>query len=139
VTNDRGEDALQWALRHDRPRIAALVGSPERIAEAAQRPREAAALRSRPIPERIEALLKEMREAEAAGKLTDAMREAYRAALAELQKAQIAAAEAEAARAAAMPKALEITARRASPAEQEATLIYERGGQPVPPPAVTRP
>jgi hypothetical protein len=141
TANDRGEDALHWALRHDRVRIAALVGSPERLAEAVRRPREATpAPRSKPVPERIEALLNEMRAAEAAGRLTEEMRAAYRAALAELEQAQTAAAQAEAARAAAMPKALEITARRAAPAEQDATLIYERGaGQPVRPPAVNRP
>ncbi|HLB13470.1 MAG TPA: hypothetical protein VJM14_00910, partial [Burkholderiales bacterium] len=93
---------------------------------------------------RIDALLREMRTAEAEGRLTEEMRAAYRTALAELEKARAAAAEAEAARAAAMPKVLEITARRAAPAEQEATLIYERGaGQPVrqwvTPPVVTRP
>jgi hypothetical protein len=144
VANDRGEDALHWALRHDRVRIAALVGSPERLAEAARRPRDPAPpARSRPVPDRIEALLKEMQAAEAQGRLTEAMRAAYQAAIAELQKTQAAAAEAEAARAAAMPKALEITARRAAPAEQEATLLYEQGAgqirQWVTPPTLTRP
>ena len=153
TANDRGEDALLWALRHERIRIAALVGSPERLAEAVRRPRDPAApMRSRPIPERIETLLKEMRAAEAEGRLTEEMRTAYRTALAELEKTRAAAAAEEAARAAAVPKLLEITARRAAPAEQEATLVYERGAaQPVrqwveprppaarKPPAVTRP
>jgi hypothetical protein len=135
ASNDRGEDALLWALRHDRVRVAALVGTPERLREAAAKPRDPApAPRSRPVPDRVEALLKEMRAAEAEGRLTDALRAAYAAALAELEKARAAAAEAEAARAAATPKRLEITARRGAPAEQEATLVYERGAaQPVRP------
>jgi hypothetical protein len=130
VANDRGEDALLWALRHEQVRIATLVGSPERLAEALRRPREPGSpARSRPVPERIDALLREMRAAEAEGRLTEETRAAYRAALAELEKLRAAAAAEEAARAAAVPKALEITARRAAPAEQEAALIYDRGGE----------
>ena len=124
VMNDRGEDALVWAMRHDNARIARMVSSPERFAAAARSGREAfgPAVRSVPVPERIDALFREMRAAEVEGRLTDELRSAYFAAVAELEKPPPAA---QAARL-DPPKALEITARREAPGEESAVLVYER-------------
>ena len=126
VTNDRGEDALVWALRHDHVRVAAVVTSAERLREAARLPRSAVGepVHSVPVPEHIEALLRELRLAEAEGRPTEELRAAYAAAVAELQKTP--AAPEEAARA-DLPKALEITARRGDPGAEQAMIIYERG------------
>jgi hypothetical protein len=125
VMNDRGEDALVWAMRHDNPRIARMVASPERFAAAARSGREAfgPAVRSVPVPERIDALFREMRAAEVEGRLTDELRNAYFAAVAELEK-PAPAAQAERREA---PKALEITARPEAPGEESAVLTYEHG------------
>jgi hypothetical protein len=130
LMNDRGDDALSWAMRYDNPRIARMVASPERFAAAARQGREAfgTAPRSVPVPERIDALFREMRAAETEGRLTDDLRDAYFAAVAALQKPPPPAAEAPRA---GPPKALEITARREAPGEESAVLVYEPGpGEP---------
>ncbi len=126
AVNDRGEDALVWAMRHDNPRIARMV-APDRFAEAARSGRDAfgPAVRSVPVPERIDALFREMRAAEAGGRLTDDLRDAYHAAVQALSQPGPAP-QAETSRA-APPKALEITARREAPGEETAILVYERG------------
>jgi hypothetical protein len=126
LMNDRGDDALTWAMRYDNPRIARMVASPERFAAAARSGREAfgPAVRSIPVPERIDALFREMRAAEIEGRLTDELRNAYFAAVAALERPAAPAAEAKRAE---PPKALEITARREAPGEESAVLVYEGG------------
>jgi hypothetical protein len=125
TVNDHGEDALSWAMRHDNPRIARMVASPERFAAAARSGREAVgpAVRSVPVPERIDALFREMRAAEMEGRLTDELRNAYFAAVTALEKPPPAAEPVRR----DPPKALEITARREAPGEESAVLMYERG------------
>jgi uncharacterized protein len=124
--NDRGDDALTWAMRYDNPRIARMVSSPERFAEAARKGREAygPAVRSVSVPERIDALFREMRAAEIEGRLTDDLRNAYFAAVAALEKPPAPPPEAKRVE---PPKALEITARREAPGEESAVLVFERG------------
>lgn len=128
AVNDRGDDALAWAMRYDNPRIARMIAPPERFAEAARRGRESfgPAARSVTVPERIDALFREMRAAEAEGRLTEDLRRAYYAAVAELERPPPTPAV-EAARPPETPQALEITARREAPGEESALLIYERG------------
>jgi hypothetical protein len=136
MTNDRGEDALVWAMRHDNPRIARMI-APERFAEAARSGRDAfgPAVRSVPVPERVDALYREMRAAEADGRLTDELRAAYFAAVSALSQPGPAP-QAEAPRT-DPPKALEITARRGAPGEESAVLLYERGvREPIAPRAI---
>jgi len=124
IVNDHGDDAFVWAMRYDNPRIARMVGTPERFAEAARLGKDAfgPAVRSVPVPERIDNLFREMRAAEAEGRLSDELRDAYYAAVSELRRPVPAAATPPAA-----PKSLEITARRAAPGEESAVLTYERG------------
>jgi len=142
VKNDRGEDAALWAIRHDHARIAAVVSSPDRFAEAARdRASAGPAVRSVPVPDRIDALLREMRVAESEGRLSEELRAAYAAALAALERNKPTSPN-EAARA-TQPKALEITARRGEPGKEQAMLIYERGpDEPLsqaPPPKPSKP
>jgi hypothetical protein len=135
LMNDRGDDALTWAMRYDNPRIARMVASPERFAAAARQGRAAfgQATRSVPVPERVDALFREMRTAEVEGRLTDELRDAYYAAVAALERPAPPPPEA---RRAEAPKALEITARRDAPGEESAVLMYEPGpGEP----AIRRP
>ncbi len=124
ILNDHGDDAFVWAMRYNNPRIARMVGTPERFADAARSGKEAfgPAVRSVPVPERIDTLFREMRAAEAEGRLSDELRDAYYAAVSELRRPVPAAAVPPAA-----PKSLEITARRAAPGEESAVLTYERG------------
>lgn len=132
IRNDWGDDALVWAMRYGNPQIARMVATPERFAEAARAPREqfGAAIRSLPPPQRLAVLMKQIREAEAAGRSSLALQEEYLAAVRELRAAR--AAEEQRAQHAA-PTGLEIRARRGAPGREQAILIYgDREVQPVP-------
>src|SRR5262245_26395908 len=128
VTNDAGDDALKWAMRYEHVRIAKMVANPEQFADAARAPRESfgAAVRSAPVPERIDTLFREVRVAEAEGRPADDLREAYAMALAELAKRRLTPAAENAARS-NVPTALEISAKRDAPGQEKAMLIYDTG------------
>lgn len=131
LRNDRGDDALAFAMRYENVRIAKMVSTREQFAQAARSPQSfGPPTRSVPAPARIQALMREMLAAEAAGKLTPELYASYQAALAELQ------AETDRRKAAgdeappAAPKALLIRARRGEPGQESATVIYEDGKAP---------
>jgi hypothetical protein len=137
LTNDRGEDALVWSMRHGNYRIAKLVSDPERFGEAARQPAEqfGAPVRSLPAPQRMDALMRQMRIAEAEGRPIDELRQAYIDALEELYPTP-----AEAELPPGAPAALEITAERGTPGREKAQLIYDRGAYGTPPePTATKP
>lgn len=139
VRNDWGDDALVWSMRHGHPKIARMVSTPEQFAEAARRPAEAwgEPHRSKPVPDRIAALIDEMRQAERRGRLSPELQLAYLAAVRELRELKRQEAEAAAASGApplvAVPAALEITARRDAPGQEKAELLYRREPPPAPP------
>ncbi len=127
VRNDRGEDAFVWAMRNGHPRIAREVGSPERMAAAARAPDSFGPVTaSRPVPSRLEDLMREMRAAEAEGRLTPELQSAYLAAVRDLRRASAAPqAAAEPTPRAELPRVLEIRARRGPQDEERARLIYQ--------------
>jgi hypothetical protein len=134
IRSDWGDDAVALAMRYDHLRIAFMVATPARFAEAAKRPPAARGEPSRsvPMPEKVEALLREMRFLETMGHLTPEMKAGYLGGIEALRReaeAPPAAAEA------APPKALEITAKRGAPGEEKAELLYEdSAAAPLPPP-----
>lgn len=130
--NDRGEDAFVWAMRNGNPQIAKLVASPERFAAAARVPESyGEPTRSQAAPARLDDLIREMRAAQAEGRLTPELQQAYLAAVRQLRQP----AQADAARRDDVPKALEIRAWRADPGRERATLIYDPGAAKEEPPA----
>lgn len=121
VTNDWGDDAFVWAIRNGHPDIAKAVGTPARLAAAAATPQPfGPAVRSNPIPERIDDLIKEMQAAMAERRLTPELQAAYLHAVRSLRQANSAATGRQDA-----PAALEIRARRADPQQEQAVLIYQ--------------
>lgn len=131
LKNDWGDDALAFAMRYENVRIARMVSTQEEFARAARAPESfGPKTRSVAAPARIQALMREMLAAEAAGQLTPQMYENYQAALADLR----AEADAQAVRddAPDAPKALVIRARRGEPGREKATLIYDERRQEVP-------
>lgn len=129
MRNDWGDDALAFAMRYENVRIAKMVSTQEEFARAARAPDSfGPKTRSVAAPARIQALMREMLAAEAAGQLTPEIYENYQAALRDLR----AEAEQQAARddAPETPKALVIRARRGEPGKEKATLIYEDGARP---------
>jgi hypothetical protein len=121
VENDWGEDAFVWAMRNGHPEIAKTVGTPQRFVAAARSPDAyGPAVRSNPIPQRLDALIKEMQAASAERRLTPELQAAYLQAVRALRQAAGRPADAQDA-----PAALEIRARRADPRQEQAVLIYQ--------------
>ena len=122
VTNDRGEDAFVLAMRNGHPNIAKMLGSPERFAAAARSPESfGPQVRSNPVPSRLDDLLREMRRAEAEGRMTQELQLAYLLAVRELRQVAIGAREARQ----QVPYTVEITARRGQPGQESAVIYYE--------------
>jgi hypothetical protein len=121
VTNDWGDDAFVWAIRNGHPDIAKAVGTPARLAAAVSTPQPfGPAVRSNPVPERIDDLIREMQAAIAERRLTPELQAAYLHAVRSLRQASGAATARQDA-----PAALEIRARRADPQQEQAVLIYQ--------------
>lgn len=121
VTNDWGDDAFVWAIRNGHPDIAKAVGTPARLVAAAAAPQPfGPSVRSNPVPDRIDDLIKEMQLAIAERRLTPELQAAYLHAVRSLRQANSAATGRQDA-----PAALEIRARRSDPQQEQAVLIYE--------------
>lgn len=141
IRNDWGDDALAWAMRNGHARIGRMVARPDEFAAAARAPEQfGPPTRSLPPPERLDALHRKIREAQALGYLTDDLEREYAAALDEIREAW----EGEAAAAAAvarrnMPSALEIRARRDAPGREDARFVYEHGAPVAPAPDAVDP
>jgi len=128
IRNDWGEDAFVWAMRNGHVKLARALGTPERIAAAARAPDSfGAPTRSHAVPTRIDDLLKEMRIAEAEGRLTPELQLAYLNAVRELRRASVSVTVEAAPPRDEPPRVLEIRARRGSPGQESATLIYDGG------------
>jgi uncharacterized protein len=129
IKSDWGDDAAVMAMRYDHVRIAKLVSDPRRFAEVARQTTASFGppTRSVPLPEKIQALQREMRFADAMGQLTPEARQAYMAAIADLEKEEAQPRTVSEASPAGPPAALEITARRGEPGREKAELIYGGG------------
>ena len=123
IVNERGDDAMRWAMRYNNLRIAQEIAGAEGFAAAAQRPAASwgRPLRSQAVPDRADLLLAQARKMEAAGRRDDALK-LYRGALAAIRRA-----DAGAGRVAVPVRAatgMTITARRGKPDAQSAALSY---------------
>jgi uncharacterized protein len=133
IRSDWGDDAAVMAMRYDHVRIARMVSDPQRFADVARQPAASFGppTRSVPLSDRVQALEREMRFAEAMGNLTPEARQAYLAAITDLQKDEARqAGGSERSGPAGPPKALEITAKRGEPGQEKAELIYDTGPAP---------
>ena len=123
IVNERGDDAMRWAMRYNNLQIARDIAGAESFAAAAERPAASwgRPVRSQPVPDRADLLLAQARKMEAAGRRDDALK-LYRGALAAIRKA-----DAGAGRAVVPVRAatgMVITARRNKPDAQSAALNY---------------
>lgn len=123
IVNDQGEDALRWAMRHNHLSLARLVAGRDRFAVAAATPAASwgPAIRSQPVPDRVDELMAQARSMEAEGRRDEALR-VYRAALVAIRQAEVASNISRAPARAA--KGMVITARRGKPDAQTAALNY---------------
>lgn len=123
IVNERGDDALRWAMRYNHLQIAREIAGKESFSVAAARPASSwgKPVRSPAVPDRADMLLAQARKMEAAGRRDDALK-LYRAALAAIRQPGSVAG-----RAAAVPRTatgMVITARRGKPGAQSAALSY---------------
>jgi tetratricopeptide (TPR) repeat protein len=123
IVNERGDDALRWAMRNNNLRIAREISGSQRFAVAAAQPAASwgQAVRSQPVPDRADALLNQARKMEASGRRNEALK-LYRAALAAIRQAD--AATSKVAASVRPVKGMVITARRGQPGAQTAALSY---------------
>lgn len=138
LTNDLGETALDWAMRHGNVSIAKLVSSPEAFANAAraQPANKMLPMRSIAAPQQIEDLLRRIRQAEGQNLPTAGLRKQLATALVrQREENKRAMREAERKDAGAV-KGIVITAQRQGGGEK-AEVVY--GGQAAPPAAVATP
>ncbi|MDP1613880.1 MAG: ankyrin repeat domain-containing protein [Sulfuritalea sp.] len=123
IVNERGDDAMRWAMRYNQLQIARDIAGSERFAAAAARPAASwgRPVRSQPAPDRADMMLAQARKMEAAGRRDDALK-LYRAALAAIRQADAVANKASAP--ARTATGMVITARRGKPGAQTAALNY---------------
>lgn len=120
ATSDRGENALAWAMRYNRLRIAGFVAPPADVAaavEAAPLPVAPPPQASVPAPPDVAELLKQLRQAEAQGKPTAALRRQFLA-MVDQHRRTSARQTVKAA-----PSALVISAKRGKPGAERAELV----------------
>jgi tetratricopeptide (TPR) repeat protein len=122
IVNERGDDAMRWAMRYNQLQIAREIAGAESFAAAAARATASwgRPVRSQPVPDRADMMLAQARKMEAAGRRDEALK-LYRAALAAIRQADAAANKAAPVRAAT---GMVITARRGKPGAQTAALNY---------------
>lgn len=121
ATSDRGENALAWAMRYNRLRIAGLVAPPADVAAAAEAMPQAVApappQSSVPAPPDVAELLTKLRRAEAQGKPTAVLRRQFLAAVDQHRRTSTRQTVK------AAPSALVISARRGKPGAERAELV----------------
>lgn len=134
--NDWGDTALTLAMRYDHYRLGKMIASSDEFAVAAKAPKESfsAPSRSARAPSEIDELLRQLREAQAEGRPTDALREKLAAAV-NAFKAGAGPTPQNARRPAPQPfqpKSLVITARRGQPGAERAEVVAAGATGPVP-------
>ena len=123
IVNERGDDAVRWAMRYNNLQIARDIAGAEGFGAVAERPAASwgKAVRSQPVPDRADLLLAHARMMEAAGRRDDALK-LYRAALAAIRGAG--AVSGKAATPVRAATGITITAMRNKPDAQSATMRY---------------
>ncbi len=123
IVNERGDDAVRWAMRYNNLGIAREIAGSARFAAAAAQPAASwgPPVRSQPVPDRADMMLAQARKMEAAGRREDALK-LYRASLAAIRQADVAATKA--AGQARAVTGMVISAQRDKPGAQSAALNY---------------
>ncbi len=123
IVNERGDDAMRWAMRYNNLQIARDIGGAEGFAVAAERPVQSwgRAVRSQPVPDKVDQLLAHARKLEVAGRRDEALK-VYRVALASIRRADPGASKGAAP--VRVATGMVITARRNKPDAQAALLNY---------------
>jgi tetratricopeptide (TPR) repeat protein len=122
IVNERGDDAMRWAMRYNNLQIAREIAGAERFAAAAASPPASwgRPVRSAAAPDRADVMMAQARKMEAVGRRDEALK-LYRAALAAIRQAD---ALANKPGAPARATGMVISAQRGKPGAQTAALNY---------------
>lgn len=140
LKSDWGDNALTLAMRYDHYRLGKMIATPEEFEIAVKAPKEShgEVARSAPAPSKVDAILRQIREANADGRETSDLRKQLHQAIAEFRgppKPQGLAGP-KVIKAAPPPKALVITAKRRQP--QGGERVEMVSGDSTPPPGGIR-
>jgi len=128
LQSDWGDSALTMAMRYNHLRLAKMISSPEEFALVAKAPPESfgEANRSAALPPTVEAIMREIRAAEAEGRPSEELHEKLRAAVNELRRAgpQPPLAQRPMPRP-YQPRSMVITARRSQPAAERVQVVVD--------------
>lgn len=124
--NDWGDTALTMAMRYEHFRLGKMISSPEEFAIAVKAPKESfgTASRSASAPTQIEELLRQIREAEAEGRPSEALHNQLRLAVNTFRREAVA--QRHARRPMPLPyqpKSIVITAKRGRPGAESAQVM----------------
>ena len=138
--NDWGDNALTLAMRYDHYRLGKMISTPEEFAIAVKAPKDSfgEASRSASAPSEIEDLLRQIREAEAEGRPSEALHQKLRDAVNAFRRN--AAAQKYSRKPMPLPyqpKSIVITAKRGNPGAERAQVMVD--GKPVTLPANNKP
>ncbi len=139
--SDWGDSALTMAMRYNHLRLAKMISSPEEFAIAVKAAPESfgEATRSAAAPTAIDALLKEIRAAEAEGRPSEELHQKLRTAVSDLRRAGSPPVAQRPMPRPYVPRSMVITARRAQPGAERAQLMVAgtAAGPPVAVPAAS--
>jgi hypothetical protein len=132
MQSDWGDTALTMAMRYDHLRLAKMISSPEEFAIAVKAPKESFgdATRSAAVPSAIDAILKEIRAAEAEGRPSEDLHKKLRAAVNELRRGTSGPLAQRPMPRPYQPRSMVITARRSQPGAERAQLVVDGSCRP---------
>jgi hypothetical protein len=127
--SDWGDTALTMAMRYNHLRLAKMISSPEEFAIAVKAPPESfgEATRSAVAPSPIEAILREIRAAEAEGRPSEELHRKLRVAVNDLRRVNSVPLAQRPMPRPYVPRSMVITARRAQPGAERAQVVVDGG------------
>lgn len=128
LQSDWGDTPLTMAMRYNHLRLAKMISSPEEFAIAVKAPPEnfGEPSRSASVPREIEAIMKEIRAAEAEGRPSEELHKKLLAAVNALRSASTAPLAQRPMPRPYQPRSMVITARRGQPGAERAQLIESK-------------
>ncbi|WP_374691508.1 ankyrin repeat domain-containing protein [Accumulibacter sp.] len=127
LQSDWGDNALTMAMRYNHLRLAKMIASPEEFAVAVKAPTESfgEASRSAALPPTVEAIMREIRAAEAEGRPSEELHARLRAAVSELRRASPQPLVQRPMPRPYQPRSMVITARRSQPAAERVQVVVD--------------
>jgi len=127
LQSDWGDNALTMAMRYNHLRLAKMIASPEEFAVAVKAPPASfgEASRSAALPPTVDAIMREIRAAEAEGRPSEELHARLRAAVNELRRPSPQPLAQRPVPRPYQPRSMVITARRSQPAAERVQVVVD--------------